>query len=187
MRFGMMAAAAAALLCAGQASAQNFVLISEIEPNDTLTTAQAVPLTITNPLRISGSLEGTSNDFVDYFSFTTGPLACASPQSGCYSIFVSTDGVGATAPVVGLFDQSGFNYFNFGNPTSGSLQVVKANQSFTAAIRRSSLSTPSSYNLFLTLTYAYAPEPATWAMMILGVAAVGASVRRRRSRELATA
>ena len=45
--------------------------------------------------------------------------------------------------------------------------------------------TPGSYQLtFGTLTISDVPEPATWTMMILGVAGIGAALRRRKAQPL---
>jgi hypothetical protein len=40
---------------------------------------------------------------------------------------------------------------------------------------------PSTFNFAFSITGAAAPEPSTWVMMLLGVAAVGAGLRTRRS------
>ena len=90
-----------------------------------------------------------------------------------------------------------FSYFS---TTSGSLASYTANfppsngaftfDSFTNAVHINDLATPATLDggfLFYDLVSSAAPEPATWAMMLVGLGLAGGALRARARAKTATA
>jgi hypothetical protein len=118
----------------------------------------------TNPRQIS----------VD-FSFLNPADATGSPVTGSsFGFIIPFTGCGILFGGCGAVDWSNTpTVFNFGN--GGSFSVLLHDAAF---------GTPGSAHVSGTFTYLTAPvpEPATWAMMLLGFGAVGFAMRRTKSR-----
>ncbi|WP_246167336.1 PEPxxWA-CTERM sorting domain-containing protein [Sphingomonas piscis] len=162
----------------------NFSLSLDLDP----LTATPNSLFVSNLFTL-GTTEGSVNigeDTVSYplsveFAFTN-PLGTASDtitgQSfGFYQLLTSC---GLIAGGCGRVVWDGPQTFNFG-----------AGGSFSLALNNVTFGTPGSSavggTFTLLSTTAAVPEPATWAMMLLGFGGIGYSMRRRRKPEQALA
>ena len=182
MRFGMVAAAAAALVCAGQADAAGLILVDEVEPNNSIATAQALPVSLQNAVRVTATLDGAGFENSDFFSFVVDNANCGGSQPLCNFITVvasSNFALGSPAPYISLFDPRGVNLV-VGQADGASVSGVAAG-TYTIGVRRSSANSLPDYRLVVSVA-ATAPEPATWAMMMLGIGIVGYAMRRRQPR-----
>jgi hypothetical protein len=115
-----------------------------------------VAFTFTNPFDASGSpLTGTTSGFYSL--------------AGSCSLFGFTGGGNGGC---GRVQWSGPQTFSFGNGGT-----------FSVALNDAIFATPGSANISgtFTLLTPSVPEPATWAMMLLGFGVIGASMRRRRT------
>jgi hypothetical protein len=129
----------------------------------------------------SGS--GTSS----YGAFTYSHVACTTgatgPVNGTYIINFGIDqfsgnfgGTSAATATAGLFDLL-FTY----NITDGTGRFAGGTGSFNQVGTVSTLGGPPSH---LSLNFSAVPEPATWALMLIGFAGIGLTVRRRGTPEL---
>ena len=125
----------------------------------------------------SGS--GTSSS---YGAFTYSHTACTTgatgPVTGTYIINFGVDqfsgnfsGTSAATATMGLFDLL-FTY----NITTGTGRFAGGTGSFNQVGSVDVRGGPPSR---LTLNFTAVPEPATWAMMLLGFAGIGLTIRRR--------
>lgn len=168
-----LAAAAAALLLSTTANASSYV---EIEPNDTVATAQI--LIHDGSINLTGFRESSPvNGFNDYFRFdaTAGD-----------ALTIQVNAIGGGDPLIQLLDGAG-NFITFDDDSGGGLNslinyTATATGNYFLGVRGFSNSVYS-YELVVTGLTASAgvPEPATWGLMILGFGAVGGAMRRRRS------
>ena len=90
------------------------------------------------------------------------------------NVFFSFSGGDSDGQVTSLYDigQNGSNFFNAFDGTFSSVTMT-----FTDG---ATVSDVGQFRLNVAPAVAAVPEPATWAMMILGFAAIGFSVRRRK-------
>jgi hypothetical protein len=116
--------------------------------------------------------------------FTYGHIACTTgatgPVYGTFTIDFGVDyfkgnfsGTSAATGTAGLFDLL-FTY----TITEGTGRFLNGTGSFNQVGTVSTVGGPPSR---LTLNFTAVPEPATWAMMLLGFAGIGLAVRRRQS------
>ena len=90
------------------------------------------------------------------------------------NVFFSFSGGNSNGQVTSLYDigENGSNFFNAFNGTFSSVTMT-----FTDG---ATVSDVGQFRLNAAPSVAAVPEPATWAMMMLGFAAIGFSVRRRK-------
>jgi hypothetical protein len=148
--------------------------------------------TVTTQLRISGSNLGTVTAVVgageegnffgnQFFNYGANTFAIRST-----SAFSSFNGGGAVQLILSSLD--------FGTPITGvtfSTLLTGVTSSFTAnSVTFSFADQPLFATTYLSATIQSAvapvPEPATWAMMILGMGAVGFAMRRRQKGNVTT-
>jgi hypothetical protein len=177
MRIGYLLAAGA-LLASAPAQATTFI---EIEPNDTLATAQS--LVHNGTINLTGRRESSpTNGFNDFFSFYA---------AVGNNIAFRVNTIGAGDPLIRLFDGSG-NLLAEDDDGGGGLNSlinfsILATGTYFGAVRGFGNSVYD-YNLSITGLTATpvggggVPEPATWAMMIIGFGLVGGAMRRRATR-----
>jgi hypothetical protein len=182
MKMIWRAAAAAALTCASTAQASPIILKGQFNATDTFEAAPNGTITISGPSIRTYSFTGDSD--TGLFNFGGAILGV---QPGCVNCFklgvngsnVSLSFLGNNPPIPGTvsasvswtFDQDllgdVFNVFN-ANMVSGNVHAMFSNRTGTNTLAGPAVSfTPS------------VPEPRTWAMMIAGMAIVGASLRRK--------
>jgi hypothetical protein len=91
---------------------------------------------------------------------------------------------GATAPVNGGLSSSYFSQFTSiavpGNSSSGSRTIDGVNYSDTWLVGAASGGSNDGFKLFSVTVNTAVPEPATWAMMLVGFGGLGATLRTRR-------
>jgi hypothetical protein len=161
--------------------------------------SQAVPANAA-PIAFSGSATATATVGVNaacpvfqglasgagtssYGNFTYSHTSCTTgatgPVTGTYLIDFGIDrfsgnfaGTSAATATMGLFDLL-FTY----NITDGTGRFAGGTGSFSEVGNVDVRGGPPSR---LTLNFAAVPEPATWAMMLLGFAGIGLTVRRRQ-------
>ena len=122
-------------------------------------------------------------------SFTES-LSFLNTLSGIYSITLTTstsavnftsavltDGLGGSWDLYKFIDDGTNEYWSFNNPPSNTYTLGDGTYTLTIMGDNSG---PGS--LGGTVTINAVPEPAAWAMMLIGFGAIGASMRRRRSR-----
>ncbi len=177
MRIGYLLAAGA-LLASAPAQATTFI---EIEPNDTLATAQS--LVHNGTINLTGRRESSpTNGFNDFFSF----YAAAGN-----TIAFRVNTIGAGDPLINLLDSLG-NVLATDDDGGGGLNSlinfnILTTGTYFGAVRGFGNSVYD-YNLSVTGLTATpvggggVPEPATWAMMIIGFGLVGGAMRRRATR-----
>src|SRR3546814_5988087 len=90
------------------------------------------------------------------------------------NVFCSLSGCNSIGQVKSLYGigENGSNFFNAFNGTFSSVTMT-----FTDG---ATVSDVGQFRLNAAPSVAAVPEPATWAMMMLGFAAIGFSVRRRK-------
>jgi hypothetical protein len=177
------AAAAAALTCASTAQAAPIILKGLFNVTNTFEAAPNGTLTVTPAAIKEYSFIGDSD--TGLFSMVSGVFLGVPPGcTNCFGLGVNGNKVGlgflgnnpplpgfVSASVSWTFDQDllgdVFNVFN-ANMVSGSLYAVTTNRSGTNTLAGPAVS-------FTALL----PEPGTWAMMIMGMGIVGASLRRK--------
>ncbi|MEZ5654598.1 MAG: FxDxF family PEP-CTERM protein [Sphingobium sp.] len=121
------------------------------------------------------STPATSGNFMDSFSFDF-------PTSGKVSISINSSFTGPLTNVNFLNKGVTFNGTPLSAITSGANELLELlNQPVAAGLQTLSVygSAQKMGSYSGTLTFADVPEPGTWAMMILGLGAVGFAMRRR--------
>ena len=161
--------------------------------------------TSTNPNYITGNVSAL--DYNSYFSFALGAAAPASPYTSAVLTLKTGTTSGTLPDLLTLFDVdatllqldtnrssgdaagqalfadlgSGTSYGNytFTQPTVlGDTVSIQLNQTFLNRVN-SGLLTNFSIGGTLTPAVAAVPEPATWAMMLIGFGGLGFAMRRR--------
>jgi hypothetical protein len=141
------------------------------------------PTTIGNQTTIGYSDTGLDASFTESLSFLN-------TLSGIYSITLTTstaavnftsailtDGLGGSWDLVKKYDDGTSEFWNFDNPPSNTYTLGDGTYTLTIMGANSG---PGS--LAGTVTINAVPEPAAWAMMLIGFGAIGASMRRRKNR-----
>jgi len=177
MKIMTLMAAAVAAIVSQPAAAVSWPLYSEIEPNNSLETAQYLESGLGGSVRfgaafVDGVVEGTDAGLFDYFTFDIAPFDVGlSSFSGSVTAsgFNVANGSTGQVPLVVLFDEAG-KQLNSLYYTSG--------RRFTIGVGRQEGSSATAYRLAFS---AFAvPEPSTWALMLAGFSMVGFAMRRRR-------
>jgi hypothetical protein len=141
---------------------------------------------VTTNYAVSGTGTGTFtldfNDATLVYSLTALDLTIGSASYDASTAGIQPDGflLGGNLNGINTVFANTDDFYFFFNPTSASQDV-----SVTYALVGSGITFGTS-----TITQVAAPsvpEPATWAMMLLGFGAAGLAFRRRRPRQLATA
>lgn len=184
MRKSIFALATALAVVAVPASAATVVTYGAINPSGAVTLTPAGPGAVASP--ISFDVSGTG-DFTAVFSFTN-PFTTAR-ANGSASFNFDPDVLLFTG---GTFSNGGSFAVGGVGGIGSSIQVDSFGmpagpQTLTLQGRLNPLATPDGGNNFarvggsitLTAVAAAVPEPATWALFILGFGAVGATLRRR--------
>lgn len=122
-----------------------------------------------------GNTPGTSGGFTDSYTFNF-------PSAGKASITITSSVTGPQTNVNFLNKGVTFNGTALTVVTKGAVELLELlNQPVAAGLQtldiKGSAQKLGSYTG--TISFASVPEPATWAMMILGLGAVGYSMRRR--------
>lgn len=193
MRFGVMIAAAAAVLCAGQADAARyyeFVIsgttrvsyfdpITGLSAGDRQYTSTVSAFFDTQVSDIPGLIATGDNLFLVYGPFGGSLRTIKSGTDGTtFSLNFDPSlltGALQALPATGSYGFTTCTRYGCNNLTAGVL---------TSAMGRTFDSPPVNPIVGETLTsvaVGSVPEPATWAMMILGLGAVGYMTRRRRA------
>lgn len=190
MRFGMVAAAAAALVCAGQADAARYFEF-EIKGSTTVT--------------FYDGLTGRSSDSrVDTVIRATYDTAVFNPEG--YRTFITNETLTLTAGLSRLFTTGSpgltsldLTFSPSAIAVGGTLQTLTPTGTFgflncprgfcsfvpgtvTSFSARTSDTAPAVLGGSETLSFTAVPEPATWALMIVGMGAMGYVSRRRRAK-----
>lgn len=188
MRFGMIAAAAAALVCAGQAdAARYFEFQIKGQTIQTLTGDNGLPQNyiVLQDILVAFDTQASytvGGPFLNY-SVTLGNGSLnTDPQPGGNTFHIGFDP--ASVP---LSEQLGPVA---ANGTIGSILCPRVSCGFERTGQlyffagRTSDIAPATIGITdrTTLVGLAVPEPATWAMMILGLGTVGYSMRRRRAK-----
>jgi hypothetical protein len=186
MKMIWLAAAAAALTCASTAQAAPIILTGQFNGTDTFEAAPNGTKTVSGPSIRTYSFTGDSATGLFNFS---GAILGVAPCTNCFQLGMSGDKIGLSflgnnpplpgfvlASVTWTFDQDllgdVFNVFN-ANMVSGSVYALFSNRSGTNTLTGSAVSFSASS------VGGAVPEPGTWAMMIVGMGIVGASLRRK--------
>jgi len=181
MKMIWLAAAAAALTCASTAQAAPIILTGQFDVTNTFEAAPNGTITVNHFGIREYSFTGDTD--TGLFSGGGGFLGVA-PCTNCFKLGINGNKIGlsflgnnpplpgfVSASVSWTFDQDllgdVFNVFN-ANMVSGSLYAMTTNRSGTNTLAGPAVS----FTAFL-------PEPGTWAMMIMGMGIVGASLRRK--------
>lgn len=196
----------AAGVAAGISSAASAGVVTEVEPNDSFATAQSLDgqFSLGSDPNVANAstvpyvsvVSGTPSGSYDYYSFTVG-------AGGSTALFDIDFGMNDFDPYLSLFD-SAFNliashddggvldpgsvdewdpYFSY-NFASGGLYYVRVG---TCCVSPGTADYQLNVSLANPGTPGAVPEPATWAMMLMGFGATGFAMRRRRQSVLATA
>lgn len=166
----------AALACASAAQA------AVVDFSGTATATAAVgPNAVCAPLPLQGIATGSGTSPFGAFTYnhTSCTTGATGPVTGTYSIVFAADqfsglfsGTSAATATPGLFDLL-FTY----TITAGTGRFAGGTGSFSQVGTADVRGGPPSR---LTLNFSAVPEPATWAMMLLGFGAMGLTLRRRR-------
>lgn len=153
----------------------------------------------TNPLTIGNATFATSGFglFVGDFGNGTGNSICATetgiscdaalavsfanPVSGFSFLYAGVDSASATIGVVLGFVGGGSTVLSFTPISSNSVIDLTSYDNVLSAEITSSDSAGLNYDTFTFVDSVAVPEPATWAMLILGFGALGSAMRRRSS------
>lgn len=142
------------------------------DPNFTIETGTPFTPTITASFKNSFNASGS---FDDTFEFTI-------PQTGYGSGSISTSFSGADKLVITDLIINGISY-SLIDEASGQSRSVGGIPIFSLALNTirviGTVTGSGLYSGTATFTAAAIPEPASWALMIAGFAAVGVAVRRR--------
>lgn len=145
---------------------------------------------------------GTTQDYVSWSANTepsgsfTSWFTFHNSSPGLYSIIAQTSTLGATITDLVLSSSDGLTpYATFSGGTSNSASLIASNIgagdfrltfSGDSGLDMSGMANPASVVTGNFTFYVQAvPEPATWALMLLGFAGVGVAMRRRRTTALA--
>ena len=144
--------------------------------------------------RTGGTREIDGFNAGDFDSFMTDVFTFASDTDGAGGIFSTpnngflNDGTTPSGPTTTFDRSSGGNVVrgNFGlNGLSGSenstTYIIRTNATNFGLTGFATVNNSTSFNVLSYMPTAAVPEPATWAMMLVGFAGVGVSMRRRRS------
>jgi hypothetical protein len=156
-------------------------------------TAMVAPNAGCAPLPFQGVATGTGSSNLGSFAYShtvctqgaTGPVTGSFLANFGVDQFQGTlNGSSVATATTGIFDQT----FNF-SITAGTGRFLGATGTFNSVGTVDARNRPSQINFnFQGLVNASAvPEPATWAMMLIGFGAVGYSMRRSRNRQSALA
>ncbi len=119
----------------------------------------------------SGTVSGNTGTFTDVFNFTlAGPFSAAANLTS-----ISLNGFGNITFTSVTLDGIALNIVNGVTSSADITGVVLTGSSHNLTVSGTG---NGSYGGSIVVTSAV-PEPATWAMMILGIAAVGSTMRRR--------
>ena len=185
-KFIYAAVGAAALATASMASAAVTVTSSTnlTDPNPCCGAApgNTAVSTIDGTTTITFGLNPTGNSFTSAFTFMTNEVA------GFYNILVGTSTDGTVFNNVTV--TGGGTTTTFAPPPATVIQrfniPLLANTAYTLSIGGTSTNSAAAMSGNITIHQVNAvPEPATWAMMLLGFGAVGMVLRRRRRPVLA--
>ena len=143
--------------------------------------AAVAPNAVCAPIPFQGLITagvGTSPFGAFTYSHTVCTTGATGPVSGTYTIDFGIDqfngalaGTSAASATPGLFDLL-FNY----SISGGTGRFAGATGSFTGTGTADVRNAPPS---IVSLTFSAIPEPATWAMMLVGFGAIGVGHRRR--------
>lgn len=166
-------AASAIALAMALAPAAQATTFNVGDPNFTLETGDPTSPTITASFKNAFS---STQDFDDTFEFTI-------PQNGYGSGSISTSFSGADKLVITDLIINGVSYALIDEP-NGQSRTVGGIPIFNLALNTirviGTVTGSGLYSGTATFTAAAIPEPASWALMIVGFAAVGLAVRRHR-------
>jgi len=181
MRKGLLAAlaGAAALMCAGQAAATTIFNVDFTIDGDQLTGVGPLPFGLPdNPGPISGS-----------FTVDLSQLGSA-PEHGAETLTAFNLQVGSQTITLADLDRSnsGFWFAPNGEPNDfilrvGGATLLSAGASFTDGVNYAYCNNCLTYTGMLQP--GAIPEPASWAMMLLGFFGLGVATRMRRRWALA--
>ncbi|MBW8911209.1 MAG: PEP-CTERM sorting domain-containing protein [Sphingomonas sp.] len=140
------------------------------------TTSGASPIGLFNISTPEGSVEWDDlikQSIVVDFLFTNpaGAAGSVGGQTYARTIGILSDGFVKWSPVSILF----------GSGNSGQLDITLGDTSFDGSFGTSLGNKPGLVKASFNLVKAAVPEPATWAMMIVGIGFAGAGMRRRQS------
>src|SRR6476646_7874042 len=181
------AVGAAALATASMASAAVTVTSSSnlTDPNPCCGAApgNTSVSTIDGTTTIEFGLNPTGNSFTSTFTFLTNEVA------GTYNILVGTSTGGTVFNNVVVSGGTPATTTVFAPPNASVIQQfglpLLGNTAYTVTIGGNSTNAAAGISGNITLQANPVPEPATWAMMLLGFAGIGMVVRRRRHPQLA--
>jgi hypothetical protein len=185
----LMAATATAVLGLSSVAHATIVNLGPASPITTTITGLSGTLTF-SPTPASAILEVTGSDYSTYFS----PQSPSNVASGIESLFglsssaltLTLDDSSPTGSPYSQTDSSGFNYVAIHN-AQGELVFQYTTTQTTFDLSGYGTQAFSNARFYSGGVTAAVPEPATWAMMILGFIGIGGMTYRRRKRAMIAA
>lgn len=151
-------------------------------------TTYVVPLTATTGTTQTGSFSATvtaAGSFTDDFIFTSPPPLAAMTfaeltDTGVTfgSVTLLVFGTTTSLPLTGSLTATGFTLSDAS--VSSALYKLEITGTATAGAKYTGSITGTSFDATPPVVTAPVPEPGTWALMLAGLAATGASLRRKR-------
>ncbi|UCV19630.1 FxDxF family PEP-CTERM protein [Ferribacterium limneticum] len=178
----------AAIAASAGAQANAPIVISEVESNDTIATAQDLGSLVSgsevNVVGLRFDFPPFLNSSVDYYKFST-----ASTLNFTFSVATLTGPAGENDPMVGLFSSTG-NLIDMNDDISDDNYDSHLTRSVSAGTYYVAV---TGYNLAqdfsgtgdknwpytLTISAAPVPEPESYAMFLAGLGIIGAVARRK--------
>jgi hypothetical protein len=188
MRRLVLGVVAASVMALGSAANAAVTVTSSTNLTDPNPCCGSAPLnssvsTIDGTTTIEFGLNPTGNSFTSTFTFMTNEIA------GTYNFFVGTSTGGTVFDNVVVSGGTPGTTTTFAPPNSTVIQQfgipLLANTAYTVTIGGTSTRAAAGISGNLTIEANAVPEPATWAMMLLGFAGMGLVVSKRRRPVLA--